>query len=296
MKNGKMKNLHPIQCTNPKITATKSMKYFEKDKAKSEKDAEQNFDDETPLIKNNKEIKELYTETKVKGKVEFEAYKKYIKENGGMVKIFLVLLLTGIIQFLKSSINQMESVWINAEQVVFNNATDKELYIEANEKRHQMQISLPIVISTATTLMVLNTYFFWVLAAKASLKLHNLVFAKVLRSFMQFFDKNRIGILLNRFSEDILYIDEILPLTFFLLMGYFVGTVGVIILIATVNASFLIPCIHGIRTNVVLKNWKRFKTTGILDTKSFNWIHQCYFRRTDNHKDLKNSRHIAKRI
>ncbi|KAJ3652708.1 hypothetical protein Zmor_018650 [Zophobas morio] len=243
MKNGKM---HPIQCKTPKSTETKSMIYIEKDKAKSGKEesiVEESFDDETPLIKNNKVMKELYTETKVKGKVQFETYKKYIKENGGMVKMSLVLLLTGIIQFLKSSINQMESVWINAEQVLFNNVTDKKIYIEANEKRHQMLFFLPIVILTATILMSLNTYFFWVLAAKASLKLHNLLFAKVVRSFMQFFDKNRIGIILNRFSEDILYIDEILPLTFFLLMGYFVGTVGVIILIATVNASFLIPCI-----------------------------------------------------
>ncbi|KAJ3652692.1 hypothetical protein Zmor_018635 [Zophobas morio] len=246
MKNGKMQNSHPIQCNIPKGTETKSMKYIEKNKAKSEEKkstAEENFDDETPLIKNNTEIKELYTETKVKGKVRFEAYKKYIKENGGMVKIFSLLLLTGIIQFLKSSINKMESVWITAEQVLFNNATEKEIYIEAHEKRHQMLIFLPIFISTATILMLLNTYFFWVLAAKTSLKLHNLLFAKVVRSFMQFFDKNRIGIILNRFSEDILYIDEILPLTFFVLMGFFVGTVGVIILIATVNAWFLIPCI-----------------------------------------------------
>ncbi|KAJ3652702.1 hypothetical protein Zmor_018644 [Zophobas morio] len=246
MRNGQMQNSHSIQCNTPKSAETKSMKYFQEDKAKSEKEestAQENFDDETLLIKNNIEIKELYTETKVKGKVQFEAYKKYIKENGGMVKIFLVLLLTGIIQFLKSAINQMESVWINAEQVLFNNATDKEIYTEANEKRHQMVIFLPIVISTATVVMSLNTYIFWVLAAKASLKIHNLLFAKVVHSFMQFFDKNRIGIILNRFSEDILYIDEMLPLTFFLLMGYFAGTVGVIILIATINAWFLIPCI-----------------------------------------------------
>ncbi|XP_063924529.1 ATP-binding cassette sub-family C member 4-like [Zophobas morio] len=165
MRNGQMQNSHSIQCNTPKSAETKSMKYFQEDKAKSEKEestAQENFDDETLLIKNNIEIKELYTETKVKGKVQFEAYKKYIKENGGMVKIFLVLLLTGIIQFLKSAINQMESVWINAEQVLFNNATDKEIYTEANEKRHQM---------------------------------------------------------------------------------YFAGTVGVIILIATINAWFLIPCI-----------------------------------------------------
>ena len=82
-----------------------------------------------------------------------------------------------------------------------------------------MVIFLPIVISTATVVMSLNTYIFWVLAAKASLKIHNLLFAKVVHSFMQFFDKNRIGIILNRFSEDILYIDEIVPLTFLHLMG-----------------------------------------------------------------------------
>ncbi|XP_063924536.1 ATP-binding cassette sub-family C member 4-like [Zophobas morio] len=85
MKNGKMQNSHPIQCNIPKGTETKSMKYIEKNKAKSEEKkstAEENFHDETPLIKNNTEIKELYTETKIKGKVQFEAYKKYIKENG----------------------------------------------------------------------------------------------------------------------------------------------------------------------------------------------------------------------
>ncbi|KAJ3652714.1 hypothetical protein Zmor_018654 [Zophobas morio] len=246
IKNGKIENSCPFQCNTPKSSETKNMEYNEKGKAKSEKEGsavEENFDDETPLIKNNKEIRELYTERKVQGKVQIDAYKKYIKENGGLIKIFLVLLLTGTIQFLKSSINKMESVWINAEQVLFNNVTDKAIYIEANEKRHQMLIFLPIVIAVTTILMSLNTCFFWVLAAKASLKLHNLLFSRVVHSFMQFFDKNRIGIILNRFSEDILYIDEIVPLTFFLLMGYFAGAVGIIILIATVNASFLIPCI-----------------------------------------------------
>ncbi|XP_063924174.1 ATP-binding cassette sub-family C member 4-like [Zophobas morio] len=246
LKNGAMENSHPVHSKSPKNEGTKSMKYIEKDKAKSKTEesfAEDNVDHETPLIKNTNETRELYTETKVQGKVQFDTYKNYIKVNGGMVKIVLVLLITGIIQFLKSSINKMESVWINAEQVLFSNATTKEIYIEANQKRHQMLILLPIIISSTTILMLLSTCFFYVLAAKASRKLHNLLFSNVVRTFMQFFDNNRIGIILNRFSEDILYIDEIVPLTFFQLMGYFAGTVGVIILIATVNATFLIPCV-----------------------------------------------------
>ncbi|KAJ3652716.1 hypothetical protein Zmor_018655 [Zophobas morio] len=246
MKNGTMQNSHPINSEIPKNADTKSLKDIAGYQAKGEKNesyAEENFNNETPLIKETKETRELYTETKVQGKVHFNVYKKYIEVNGGIVKIVLVLVITGLIQFLKSLINKMESVWINAEQVLFSNATDKEIYIEANQKRHQMLIVLPIIISTTTILMLLNTCFFWVLAAKASRKLHNLLFSNAVRSFMQFFDKNRIGIILNRFSEDILYIDEIVPSTFFQLIGQFVGIVGVIILIATINATFLIPCV-----------------------------------------------------
>ncbi|KAJ3652727.1 hypothetical protein Zmor_018665 [Zophobas morio] len=245
-KNGKMQNSHPIQCNNPKSVEIKRMKYIEADITRNQKEEsteEENFNHETPLIKKSTETRELYTETKVQGKVQFDTYKNYIEVNGGMVKIVLVLLITGVIQFLKSSINKMESVWINAEQVLFSNATDKEIYTEANQKRHQMLIILPMIISTTTILMLLNICFFWVLAANASLKLHNLLFSNVVHSFMEFFDKNRIGIILNRFSEDILYIDEVVPLTFFHAMSYFVGAVGVIILIATVNIIFLIPCI-----------------------------------------------------
>ncbi|KAJ3652712.1 hypothetical protein Zmor_018652 [Zophobas morio] len=246
MKTGTTENSHPIKSEIPQNADTKSIKYIARDKSKSEKDessAEENFSHDTPLIKKTKETRKLYTETKVQGKVRFNVYKKYIEVNGGLVKIVLVLLITGVTQFLKSSINKMESVWINAEQILFSNATDKKIYTEANQKRHQMLIVLPIIISTTTILMLLNTYFFWVLAAKASQKLHSLLFSNVVRNFMQFFDKNRIGIILNRFSEDILYIDEIVPSTFLQLIGYFVGIVGVIILIATVNATFLIPCI-----------------------------------------------------
>ncbi|KAJ3652676.1 hypothetical protein Zmor_018620 [Zophobas morio] len=242
VKNGKMQNSNPIHSKIQKNEEIKSIEYIKKDETKSQKEElteEENFDHETPLIEKSKPTRELYTETKVQGKVQFDTYKKYFQVNGGFVKIVLVLLLTGIAQFLNSSINKMESVWINAEQVLFSNRTDQEIYAEANQKRHQMLIVLPIIISITTLLTLLNTCFFWVLAAKASLKLHNLLFSNVIRSFMQFFDKNRIGIILNRFSEDILYIDEIVPLTFLHLMG----VVGVVILIATVNASFLIPCI-----------------------------------------------------
>ncbi|KAJ3652706.1 hypothetical protein Zmor_018648 [Zophobas morio] len=112
LENGTLENSHPINSEIPKNADTKSIKYIARDKAKSETDeSSENINHDTPLIKKTKETRELYTETKVQGKVHFNVYKKYIEVNGGLVKIVLILLITGVIQFLKSSINKMESDW-----------------------------------------------------------------------------------------------------------------------------------------------------------------------------------------
>ncbi|XP_063924519.1 ATP-binding cassette subfamily C member 4-like [Zophobas morio] len=90
-KNGKMQNSHPIQCDIPKSVEIKRMKYIEADITRSQKEEsteEENFNHETPLLKKSKETRELYTETKVQGKVQFDTYKNYIEVNGVFAQMF----------------------------------------------------------------------------------------------------------------------------------------------------------------------------------------------------------------
>lgn len=58
----------------------------------------------------------------------------------------------------------------------------------------------------------------------SSLELHNLIFSRVIKSPMHFFDMTPVGRILNRFSKDIDTIDNVLPtnLRSFLTTGFMV--------------------------------------------------------------------------
>ena len=70
---------------------------------------------------------------------------------------------------------------------------------------------------------------FFIMCINASKKLHNQMFSRILRAPSTFFQVNRKGIILNRFSKDIGCMDELLPITFhnvFLIMLQILGIIS----------------------------------------------------------------------
>jgi ABC-type multidrug transport system fused ATPase/permease subunit len=55
----------------------------------------------------------------------------------------------------------------------------------------------------------------FIISLRASGKLHDAMFARVLRAPMAFFHANPVGRVLNRFSKDMSFVDELLPMTLY---------------------------------------------------------------------------------
>ena len=63
-------------------------------------------------------------------------------------------------------------------------------------------------------LNLIRTIAFFFVCVNASRVLHNRMFASILRAPVLFFDTNPIGRVLNRFSKDVGFLDDLLPFQF----------------------------------------------------------------------------------
>jgi ATP-binding cassette subfamily C (CFTR/MRP) protein 4 len=83
------------------------------------------------------------------------------------------------------------------------------------QKRQRMIYLLPVLSALMVTLMLCKASIFYLVAKRASVNIHNLVVSKVIRASMEFFDNHFMGNILNRFSEDLHYLDEKVPVLIF---------------------------------------------------------------------------------
>ncbi|KAK3751067.1 hypothetical protein RRG08_044643 [Elysia crispata] len=86
-----------------------------------------------------------------------------------------------------------------------------------------------------------RAFLFFKLAVTAGENLHNMMFARILRTTMAFFDTNPVGRVLNRFSKDIGQTDDLLPWTMFDVIQNSLLTVGIVIVAAVFNPWVFIP-------------------------------------------------------
>jgi ATP-binding cassette subfamily C (CFTR/MRP) protein 4 len=111
---------------------------------------------------------------------------------------------------------------INAEQQIVNytiyNDTDSDNYKNLMRNRQWMIIFFPIISVTVAVLSFSRPVIFSLLARKASISLHGLLFERTVNASMRFFSSHYIGNILNRFSEDLLYVDEKLPYSLYLIL------------------------------------------------------------------------------
>jgi ABC-type multidrug transport system fused ATPase/permease subunit len=84
--------------------------------------------------------------------------------------------------------------------------------------RHQMIYLFPIISVTVALMSFLRPVIHFLLARKASISLHRLLFEKIVNASMRFFSSHYIGNILNRFSEDLLYVDERVPLSMYMVL------------------------------------------------------------------------------
>ncbi|GFS16310.1 multidrug resistance-associated protein 4 [Elysia marginata] len=81
------------------------------------------------------------------------------------------------------------------------------------------------------------------LAVTAGENLHNMMFARILKATMEFFDNNPTGRVLNRFSKDTGQIDDHLPWVLFDFLQDCLVTAGVVVVSCVFNPWVLIPVV-----------------------------------------------------
>lgn len=114
---------------------------------------------------------------------------------------------------------------------------------------------------------IIRGWLYFNICMRASVNLHNRMFACILRAPMIFFDTNPSGRILNRFSKDMGAIDELLPKSMMESIQNLLVMVGILIVIVIVNPVLLIPLAVSIGLftlvlNIYLRpaqDWKRLE-------------------------------------
>jgi ABC-type bacteriocin/lantibiotic exporter with double-glycine peptidase domain len=108
---------------------------------------------------------------------------------------------------------------------------------------------LPLILVIVAVTKFLQGTIFFRLAAKASINFHRSLATTDIDASLEFFHIHYVGNILNRFSEDLLYIDEIVPYSIYIFLNISGSCLGV--LHANPTDSYR----H-------LKDWKSAETSG----------------------------------
>ncbi|XP_072330295.1 ATP-binding cassette sub-family C member 5 isoform X1 [Scyliorhinus torazame] len=155
------------------------------------------------------------SEDKGKGSIPWSVYRVYIQAAGGPLAFFLVMILfvlnVGSIAFN----NWWLSFWINAGSGNMSVTLENETYVGQNMKDnpHMHYYAGIYALSMAIMLIIkaVRGIVFVKGTLKASSRLHDELFHKILRGPMKFFDTTPSGRILNRFSKDMDEVDTRLP-------------------------------------------------------------------------------------
>jgi ABC-type multidrug transport system fused ATPase/permease subunit len=214
-------------------------------------------------------------ESQEEGTVSLEVYKKYFKAIQSLPLVIFVLVLRVINQAVASFIDYFVAQWVNWEESL---ASEKQLYGSATnttedsaaastsiDDKRQSFVNYYIMIIVIFVILILNAEFsFFYSLIRASKNLHDYMFRGLTQTYMQFFNQNPSGRILNRFSKDIGSIDTALPTTLFecicvssrldslihpninnfvIEFQFVLEILAIMVLVSIVNIYFIIPTI-----------------------------------------------------
>ncbi|KAK6195727.1 hypothetical protein SNE40_001092 [Patella caerulea] len=187
------------------------------------------------------------------GTVGYGVYFTYFKTGAGCFLFFLLVLLNLAAQASYIMSDWWLSIWSNAEDkrhqaLTLHNQLLSEGYNVTNVTVPVIETEINVYIFTGIILAVflfglLRALLFFFIAVRASQKLHDLMFARILRTTINFFDTNPVGRILNRFSKDVGHMDDLLPVTFFDFIQCFLLILGIILVAGIVNPWVFIPTV-----------------------------------------------------
>ncbi|ODQ67153.1 multidrug resistance-associated protein 1 [Nadsonia fulvescens var. elongata DSM 6958] len=179
-------------------------------------------DDETRKTRQSKEFSE-------KGKVKWDVYKEYAKAcNLWTVMLFLIMLLTS------TATSVAGNVWLKHWAEVNSR--------EGGNPHVLMYLGVYFALGVGSSfLTVCQTLILWIFCAIHSAKeLHNRMLNSVMRAPMSFFETTPLGRILNRFSNDMFKVDEVLARVFSQFFSNSVKVMFTIMVISSSTPAFLL--------------------------------------------------------
>uniref|UniRef100_A0A0U9HSE1 Putative ABCC protein n=1 Tax=Chrysomela populi TaxID=154003 RepID=A0A0U9HSE1_CHRPP len=223
---------------------------------------EANEVDETAKLLETEQItskKKIYKEVKKKGEVDVQVYLKYIAFAGGFMLMFFNIFLVVATQSAESYSDKLLTQWVDEQQIFLNLRsrtasygtmteqsnntfqTMEEISLqEADNKQHSTFIIYSIVLIAAAGIGMIKSYANFDFSRRASINIHKAMVRNITQAVMAFFDTHFIGNVLNRFSQDLVNIDEHLPFVLTECFRVVFSIIGHLILVITVKPSFLI--------------------------------------------------------
>ncbi|XP_068124294.1 ATP-binding cassette sub-family C member 5-like isoform X2 [Hyperolius riggenbachi] len=175
---------------------------------------------ETELILQNKEDQEqgqglMQPEEKSDNSVQWAVYGAYIKAAGGVLVVIINVILFTLTTGSAAFSNWWLSYWIKEGDGNIT-ADASNVTMSRGSMKDNPDLHFYINIYTLSMVVVLllrfvRGYVFVKCTLKASTKLHDLLFHKVLHSPVRLFDTTPLGRILNRFTKDVDEVDVRLP-------------------------------------------------------------------------------------
>ncbi|KAL4497792.1 hypothetical protein ABPG72_000547 [Tetrahymena utriculariae] len=204
---------------------------------RKENSKKQNFKDkDEDLVEGEGENEEF----REKGSIKWKTLKLYMRSQG---VIFLILLL--LFFSLVEAASLLIDFWLR-DKLMYSNEEDSA-FVFINKLFSSFQDTFLFLTMLQLLLMLLSSFFYVLISLLSCYRLYNKLNNSIMSSKMVFFDKNPVGRIMNRLSDDTNSIDDDLPLNFEItleLMTYAIGyPVGISIQFPWMSAFFVIAIV-----------------------------------------------------
>uniref|UniRef100_A0A669CX35 ATP-binding cassette sub-family C member 5 n=1 Tax=Oreochromis niloticus TaxID=8128 RepID=A0A669CX35_ORENI len=182
-------------------------------------------------------------ESFTEGAVSLRTYHRYCQAAGGYILVFLAVL--NIVLMIGSTAfsNWWLSFWLGKGNGSSTNPGSDSGDISKNPDLHYYQTIYGVMTLIMVVLALIKCFFFTYVTLRASCKLHDTMFKKIIASPMSFFDTTPTGRILNRFSKDQEEVDTVLPLHMDPFLQFCLLVTFTIIIIASVFPYMLVAVV-----------------------------------------------------
>ncbi|KAM7238066.1 hypothetical protein CapIbe_011024 [Capra ibex] len=184
----------------------------------------------------------LPLEDHLEGKVGFKTYKNYFTAGAGWSVILFLILVNIAAQVAYILQDWWLAYWANVQSDLYFGELVKEDEDVVFILNWYLRVYSGLTVSTILFGITRSLLIFYVLV-NSSQTLHSKMLETILRAPVLFFNRNPIGRILNRFSEDIGHMDDLLPVIFQDFIQTFLLVVGVLGVMVAAIPWIAIPVI-----------------------------------------------------